>query len=269
MTKIFDTNHDVTNKLPQLKAAGIETVIRYIGATGSEKYIKPAEAKAIAAAGLKLALVFEVWGGSDDFAHDDINAKMGAAHGAFARDYVGTLGTPAEAVIYAAIDNDVSNNQLQNLVLPYFAAFKAALAGSYQLGAYGCGVVCEGCLNAGYITKAWLSNAMGWNGSRSFLASGRATLVQHLPANTAGLDTDPDDAVHEGDDIGDFVPFADDVGPAAGEPTTGTMTVPPHDARWLQATLQQAGLYTGKIDGDVGPETIKAMIAYLEKEAAR
>ena len=56
MTEILDTNRNVTKALPFLKAAGVKTVIRYIayGLEKEEKVIKPDEARAIAAAGLRL-----------------------------------------------------------------------------------------------------------------------------------------------------------------------------------------------------------------------
>jgi Domain of unknown function (DUF1906) len=260
MSKILDTNHDVTHKLDQLKAVGIETVIRYIGASaGSEKYIKPAEARAIGEAGLKLGLVFEIWGGEGDFEHGDINAASGAAHGAFARDYVASLGAPSGAVVYFALDTDVSDAQVRSIVLPYLTAVKAALAGSFQMGVYGCGAVCSAALDAGLAVKAWLSNAMGWNGSRAFRASGRETLLQHLPTMIAGLDTDPDDEIHDGDAIGDFIPFS-----TAAPPKSTTPVPVLHNVRWMQDVLQHSGFYQGEIDGDVGPATIRAMIAYLE-----
>ena len=103
MTKIIDTNNDTTNVLAQLKGSGVETIIRYIStSTQREKCVKPPEAKAIAAAGLKLGLVFEVWGGSDDFSHGDINSDSGAQHGQFARNWAASVGAPDGTIIVIA-----------------------------------------------------------------------------------------------------------------------------------------------------------------------
>lgn len=216
---VFDTNHDVTRKLPQLKASGVKVVIRYISTnTTGEKCIKPAEARAIGAAGIELALVFEVYGGVDGFRHHDITAVSGKMHGVFAREWAARCGAPSGAVIYFAIDTDVTDQHVRGLVLPYFAAVKVAMGGQYRIGVYGCGAVCAAALDAGTAVLAWLSNAMGWNGSRAFKASGRGVLVQRLPATIAGLDTDPDDAVHEGADFGAFVPFASNPAPAPAPP---------------------------------------------------
>jgi hypothetical protein len=76
MTKVIDTANDTTHVLPQLKAVGVETIVRYITrSTNSEKCIRPSEARAIAGVGLKLGLVFEEWGGSSNFSHKDIDAS--------------------------------------------------------------------------------------------------------------------------------------------------------------------------------------------------
>jgi hypothetical protein len=88
MIKIIDTNNETTSRLDELRDQGVECIIRYISTnTGGSKVVKPAEARAIAAAGLKLALVFEVWGGVNNFAHDDIDGDSGASHGDFARQW--------------------------------------------------------------------------------------------------------------------------------------------------------------------------------------
>jgi hypothetical protein len=57
MTKIIDTNRDTTKHLAQLRAAGIETIIRYYARSMSSKVIRRAEAHAIAQAGLRLGIV--------------------------------------------------------------------------------------------------------------------------------------------------------------------------------------------------------------------
>src|SRR5579863_8465785 len=117
MTSIIDTNHDVTPHLPALKAAGVKSVIRYLSPINpkGEKCIKPAEAKAIAAAGLRLALVCEGWG---DFAHGGISAGAGQRDGEWCAQYAPTVGASAAACIYFAVDTDASPAQINKLVLP-------------------------------------------------------------------------------------------------------------------------------------------------------
>jgi hypothetical protein len=206
MTKIIDTSNDATHVLGQLKDAGIETIIRCITtSTNSEKCLKPAEAKAIAAAGLKLGLVFEIWGGSDDFARGDVNADSGAQHGLFAKNWASGVGAPDGTIIWFAIDNDVNEDQFARFVQPYFGAVRKALASKYRTGIYGCGYACQQCLVLGLADAAWLANAMGWNGSKNFRASNRWRLLQGLDTKLCGLSVDPNDA--SGGDYGAFVPW--------------------------------------------------------------
>jgi hypothetical protein len=240
MTKIIDTNHDTTRVLPQLKAAGIETIIRYITtSTQNEKCIKPPEARAIADAGLKLGLVFEVWGGSDNFSHHDIHADSGTQHGQFAKTWAANVGAPDGTIIWFAIDNDVSEDQYERLVRPYFTSVKAALGGKYRTGIYGCGFACQQCLDSDLADAAWLSNAMGWNGSKNFRATNRWHLLQGLDTHLCGLDVDPNEANEH--DHGAFVPFAQ-VAPVTTvkpepEPVTGRTAPGPVQPMPSQSTV--------------------------------
>lgn len=205
MTEIIDTNHDVTPHLDALKALGIKTVIRYISPINplGEKSVKPAEAHAIADAGLRLGLVCEGWG---DFAHQGINAAAGERDGGCCHDYAVAVGAPEGACIYFAVDVDANPSQIKNLVLPYFQAVQAAFQdGKYRVGVYGSGAVCAAVTDAGLAVLTWLSCSLGWDGSRDYLASKKWAIRQHVPATIAGIDTDPDEA---NGDIGDFVPFS-------------------------------------------------------------
>lgn len=207
MTAIIDTNHDTTPHLPALSTAGVKTVIRYLSPINShgEKCVKPAEAQAIAAAGLQLGLVCEGWG---DFAHGAISAGAGERDGEWCADYAPTVGAPAGACIYYAVDADAGPDQIRKLVLPYFRSIKArhdAAKIKYRSGVYGSGNVCAAVLAAGLADLSWLSCSMGWGGSRAYLAANGWALRQHVPATLCGIDSDADEA---NGDFGDFVPFA-------------------------------------------------------------
>lgn len=206
MPAILDTNRNTFGHYDALKAAGVKTVIRYIaaGLTGEEKVIKPGEAHAIADAGLRLGLVYEIGGKPS-------GTLVGQRDGAFALNYAPTVGAPPGAIIWYTVDYDAGPNDLPGIKAA-FAAFKAALNGKYRVGAYASGWVC-GVLKAdGLIDARWLTDSMGFRGSRQAAAAGDYELLQALPHTIAGLDTDPD-AEHIGvdgktADIGDFVPFA-------------------------------------------------------------
>jgi hypothetical protein len=243
MTKIIDTNNETTQQLEQLKNAGVECVVRYISTnTAGEKTVKPEEARAIAEAGLKLALVFEVWGGADDFAHEDIHAENGKIHGDFSRRWATNVGAPDNTIIWFAIDTDVSEQQFDRFVRPYLVEAKKALAGKYRIGIYGCGYVCATALDNDLADAAWLSNAMGWNGSRAFRESGRWRLLQGPEATLHGLSIDPIEA--SGDDHGAFVPWAaaDQPMPPRGEPALPHIDLAALSARLAQLNAALGGL---------------------------
>lgn len=258
MPTIIDTNHDTTHKLQGFKDAGTHTIIRYINPIGvsGEKTIKIAEAKAIAAAGLRLGLVCEGWGGTQG---KGIDRPSGDRDGAFCRDYAWTIGAPDGAAVYFAVDVDASASYIVNNVLPYFQEVaKDFQSSKYRVGVYGCGAVCKAVKNAGFAQLTWLSNAMGWNGSRDYKALGQWNILQHLPALIAGLDTDPNEGNPLLPDIGDFVPFGS-VGTIPDPVIIEIPVTPVQIAKWLQMMLAKSGSYTDKIDGDIGPKSIKAI----------
>ena len=167
--------------------------------------VKPAEARAIAAAGLKLALVFEVWGGVSNFAHDDIDGNSGTSHGNFARDWAANVGAPDNTIIWFAIDTDCTAGQYAQRVRPYLQAARAALRGKYRIGVYACGYVCTQATAEGLVDATWLTQSMGFNGSRAYRDSGRWTLLQGPETTLEGLSIDTNQA--NGNDYGAFVPF--------------------------------------------------------------
>ena len=207
MTAVIDTNVYTAPHLSALKAAGVKTIIRYLSPINpkGEKCIKPAEAHAIAAAGLRLALVCEGWG---DFAHGGISAGAGTRDGEWCAAYAPTVGAPAAAGLFFAVDVDANAAQIRKLVIPYFAAiadaFKAA-GRKYRGGVYGSGAVCTAVTAAALAELPWLSCSLGWAGSRAYLAEKRWALAQHPPRLVAGIDCDTNDA---NGDFGDFAPFA-------------------------------------------------------------
>lgn len=200
---IIDTAVNCTNKLPALKKAGVTTVIRYLTTNrNSAKLFTPAEARAFKAAGMRAALVFEVWGGSDNFKHADIDEAHGEAHAAFVKGYLPSIGAPADAPVYFAVDTDTTSAQLKKLVGPYFEGLETKLF-SAEIGVYGAGATCA---YLGPKYRSWLAQSKGWNGYKSYLASNKWTLLQAMPKKVAGIDCDPN-TLQDGHDMGDFIPF--------------------------------------------------------------
>lgn len=204
---IIDTNVNAAPQIVHLQADNITTVIRYLTSNKyADKLVRPAEAKALALAGIRLGLVFENYGGSNGV--DDITAGDGAVDAKFAVAYAPTVGAPADnsVCIYFAVDDDKDSGDINNLVLPYFRAISQGFAGSrYLVGVYGSGAVCQAVTEAGYASYAWLSQSMGWTDSREYLAAKPPALVLLQGADTtlANLDCDTNTAFGE---FGDFLP---------------------------------------------------------------
>lgn len=268
MTAIFDTNVPVTRKAVQLKGIGIDSIIRYINpiSLGSEKTVTPAEAHALTAAGIRLGLVCEGWGGAGagKKLSDSINSDTGERDAMVCRQYAPKIGAPRNACIYFAVDADASAAEIQNYVLPYFRSVRRILSdGSrpeplYRVGIYACGMACNIVKSTGLADLTWLSNALGWNGSRSYKASLEWSLLQHLPQNILGLDTDPDEANPAKPDWGDFVAFGGAPGPAP------VLTGIPHIQDMCNKILKLDPPLN--LDGQIGPRTLGAITAALEQQ---
>lgn len=243
---IIDTNRNTTRYLSALKNAGVTGIIRYDNRLGpnNEKQVKSPEARAIADAGLSLGIVYE---GQGDRA-SAFSRDSGRRDAAYSLGQMKARGQPPGSAVYFAVDFDAVGAQIGNNVLPYFRGVADSLVGSnVVVGVYGSGLVCRSVLDAGLASLAWLSCSMGWSESRAFAKTKRWTLLQHLPKDVAGIDCDANDLRPGAESWGGFVPYDD------GKP------LPPiHDEAWLQGQLGVAQ------DGIVGPDTIAAMIHYVE-----
>ena len=198
---IIDSNINLTKRIPDLKKAGVASVGRYIaaGLVREEKVIKPLEAKAIADAGLRLFLIYERNG-------RPYGAEEGKRDGAFALEYAKTIGAPKGAAIYYTVDYDAGPGELTGIVNA-FAAFKEALQGYYEVGAYASGFVCNHLHGRGFAKYRWLTMSMGFRGSREARANGEYELCQLINKKVGGIDVDPDVVHGANGEFGDFVPF--------------------------------------------------------------
>lgn len=197
---IIDVAQDVTAKLPQLKAAGITTIFGYLSSINPDgaKCLTPSRVRAIAAAGMRVGLVHEGWGGVGG---NGISAADGDRDGRYCRRQAPALGAPRGACVYFACDQDFTLQQIRTLVLPYFTAIRAAFADEfYRVGVYGSGAVCAAVIAAELADLSWQAQSRGWLGYGAWL--GKANLLQGPEEGLTGLDVDTDAA--QGD-IGDYV----------------------------------------------------------------
>ena len=204
-TTAFDADIITTKAHPELAAAGFDTIFRYIAIAtrDPDKVVKPAEAKSMQAHGLKLALIYE------STAERVLSgAAGGKADGAFSASYAPSVGVPPGigAAIYPTADFDLQLSQLAT-AMSYLRAFAAACPG-YDLGFYANGLANDEAFSQGIIKYRWITQSMGFTGTRSSLEAGRYEIVQRLPTKVCGLDVDPDSLREPGLEIGARVPFA-------------------------------------------------------------
>ncbi len=189
----------VAQKAEALKAQGLIAAILYISPINlhGDKTVRKAHIDALHAQGIDVGFVCEGWGGSDNFAHDDINATTGRRDGDACSGYLDQLGVPAGTAVYPTVDNDTSNNQITKLCIPYFQSFRATLDSKYRLGAYGCGALLfalEGQENprgVQFLDFPWLSNATKWSRSKEYAATNRWAVLQQPQNKLLGIDIDP------------------------------------------------------------------------------
>lgn len=188
-----DPRHVAAN-IKVLKAQGLVGAILYISPIwlAGDKTAKLPAITTILNADVKVTFVCEGWGGSNNFSHHDINAICGDRDGRVCGNYMTQLGAPDGTAIYPTVDNDTNTTQINQLCIPYFKAFRAALPTKYAMGVYGCGALITALDAAGLIKYRWLSNAMGWNGSRAYAASEKWDILQLPQTRILGIDVDPD-----------------------------------------------------------------------------
>lgn len=204
-TTALDADVDMTKAHAELIQLGFDTVIRYTtkGSGNPEKQVSAAEAKSMQAHGLKLLLVHET---TAERALQ--GAAAGKADGEYCAGFAPTVGLPPNngSVLLASTDFDVTGSQAP-AVQAYVEAFKAASPG-YGTGLYGNGYMNDRLYDAKIITVRWITQSMGFTGTRESLDGGRFEIVQRLPQRIAGMDTDPDSLREPGLDVGARVPFA-------------------------------------------------------------
>ena len=178
MMKAIDASMPVTPHLAAVKAAHIETVIRYIGQPGWPKDITKGEAEAIRKVA-KLGFVYELgagWMGGGRSAGVTA-AKQAQAH-------LAQLGCKDPVVVYLACDTDT----LKSPVVLACLDGAASVIGKHRVGLYGGLAAITAAKTAGY-TFLWQTVAWSYGHKASGIC-----LFQHLPQTAPlGFDHDPDD----------------------------------------------------------------------------
>lgn len=171
MPKGISTNKNCTS-IADCLARNFDFVIRYYCAGTSSKKMGINEAKALCAAGSKLAAVYE----NNPTKISYFNGNAGHADGVDAYHYAQLLHQAAASAIYFTVDNDFSESQIAGPINDYFAGivrgFKDAAAPQtavYRIGVYGSGLCCQWLkAHNPAVELTWLAESSGWSGSKNY-----------------------------------------------------------------------------------------------------
>jgi hypothetical protein len=194
---IIDLDWVTIPKLSCLAKAGVESIIKYYARKTKypDKLLTRIEAEAIIAAGMTLGVVYQSAGDSAEaFSYDD-----GMADGAYARTYAATkIGQPGGSAIYFGVDYDSDEPDLTERIVPYFRGVRDSFCSTgnlpiYRIGVYGDGVTLQRLLDERLVEFTWISQSVGFPGSRQFKGSNRWTLFQNMPSTLCNCDVDIDE----------------------------------------------------------------------------
>ena len=184
MFKVIDCASDVGRFATELKASGIDTVIRYYNhrnVNHPTKRLEPSEAKQLVVAGLHIAVVFQQRGGAGGHL-SDLTKKTGRRDALRALQLAKKLGQPDGSAIYFAVDHDFWRSGDLEQIKAYFKAVSETIKGQYRIGTYGSGTVGRTVRDAGYAQLIWLAAARGWSGTSEMLGTNQWALYQIYPA---------------------------------------------------------------------------------------
>jgi uncharacterized protein (TIGR02594 family) len=220
MERIIDTSTNVAAFAGAFRKAGVATVIRYY-CQNRAKRLGPAEARALADAGLSMAVVYEDRAGQKKPAGaiEDFAKGRGTADAGRALEQAEAIGQPAGSTIYFAVDWDFFRPADLAVIRGYFEEVNARIDGRYRIGIYGSGRVALAMRQAGLAEYVWLSLSTGWSGYEKALASGHVGLIQKAEKRWPGADFGYDENVVAPGftDIGAFIPGSAPVPVAAAK----------------------------------------------------
>ena len=205
---IIETNDSCRGKAQLLKNKDIDTVGRYYRmATHPEWAITKVEAQQLSRAGIKIFVVFEDYGLASKL---KLTIDQGKMDGTSALNQAQAIGQPLASAIYFAVEGLPSGYKKADLpgIRDYFSGVKQAIAGKYELGVYGDGIVCKTMLDENICKYTWLAAAStSFQGTKDFMKSWRWSVAQMGPLDISTDDLSVDIDVAK-DDFGAFVvPF--------------------------------------------------------------
>lgn len=159
-----DTRFEITDtNLEILKANGYRIVGRYLTG-GSFKEIREGEFQRIFNGGLSVFPIYQTDGARASY----FNAEQGAKDALAAEQAARQKGVPRGTIIYFAVDFDALDYNIDESILPHFAALFSTISG-YRVGIYAPRNVCSRVADAGYSVSSFVSDmSTGFSGNLGF-----------------------------------------------------------------------------------------------------
>jgi hypothetical protein len=203
----FDVDRDCGRMIDKIIAANVDFVVRYYSHNPA-KNLSFSEARLLSEAGIRIVTVWEAQADKvTSFSH-----ASGVDDATTAYNLATALGQPGGTPIYFAVDFDASHPVVAGAIHDYFQGVSDGFGTisrnnpTYTIGVYGSGLVCSWLKERNLAMRTWLSQSMGWTGSRDFTDW---NIMQHLEGDPYGFGfaVDPDDARPDygGFSIGTFI----------------------------------------------------------------
>jgi hypothetical protein len=188
----FDTTEDCRPHIDEMLKKGIIAVGRYYTHKhDSWKILTKGEAQALSDAGIGIYPVYQDRNNQDA----DFSASDGKDAGEAAIEYANIIGQPKGSAIYFAVDYDASDSAIKDNIVPYFESVKKVFDkdGHFDVGVYGSGDTCSALSDLGLVKYTWLTQSVGFSGSKQYAKDLNYNIKQLLPENFLGMDVDPNE----------------------------------------------------------------------------
>jgi peptidoglycan hydrolase-like protein with peptidoglycan-binding domain len=196
----MDANINCLPFAGQLSASGIQFVARYYS-DNPHKTLTTSEAAELSRQGIDIVTVFEDSNNSSDL----FSTASGHSHASKAIQIAASIGQPAGAAIYFAVDFDPSPADVQGPVSDYLRAINDVMGAAqtqYVVGVYGSGLTCRVIRDAGLARFTWLTCSTGF---REYLPFRRqADIVQLAPERGLFSGLTIDDDIAQSNQFGAF-----------------------------------------------------------------
>lgn len=160
-----DTRFEITSsRATELKEKGYKIVGRYL--TGSTfKVLRDDEPYRILTMGLQFFPIYQESADSIDYFTEE-NGGLDARRAVQAAR---RFGIPENTIIYFAVDLDVTSDEIESYILPYFKVISTKMDPDYYIGIYGTRNVCSQICHAGYAKTCFVSDmSTGYSGNMGF-----------------------------------------------------------------------------------------------------